>query len=974
MKAGKTMIQVLVLLVMLVGLVPMQRVSAQAVHVEIDRDAPSIPGEAVVVFAPGRTSAQYKAQATALAGQVGAAVASRYDRFALLSFDPSMDVEVVVQALASSGQVVWAQPNYQYWIPEKANGILGDALITDGYDAPSIKGGTERLTWEQVSQFARPYRKSSTPTFPNEFTSGRFWGWDQVQADLIWNNASVSPTVCVLDTGVQRTHPDLSGRVINGYDFVNADAYSDDDNGHGTHVAGIIAAKLNNGVSTAMGISNRSVLAVKVLNAQGYGSSYSVAGGLLYCARNTSVGVINMSFGSTAEDRLLWEVMKFAVNPSNLSANGPINQYRKLIVAAAGNESGSVPVYPAAWSNADNKGPKNEDNEIAGAVISVGGGRSPSPYQLWVDKDGDRSYDSDEFYETEQCSTGIKRENDAIGSNYGVWVDLTAPGESIFSTTPLNAPFYLNSSLNEPVAAGYDYLSGTSMAAAFVSAGAARVMSVIPTANLTSRHTWTKNQLTDTTTSDALEFAVDGHDFTATFDYRAGYNNPTEHVDADGNPVEYGVPFDRDGDGELDTIMAPYCWPGWTGSTPGEWNEEVNMATRTPVVRYLNIAKAMGRGGIVAEVKDALTGLPVNKAYVYAYQLNDPSGKILLRDSAMTTASNSRVMLINLPVNSGAGFGNYRLDVSYAGATVGSTTFNVMQGDPNSGGNGIRAGELYTDVYNSVSLPRYADGISFVLDWNNPEANLDMFLWLPSDDNNDYYPNVNHLDTRGGVIGAPSGLLLANTPNGDDPNTEPTLADNFLGSGTLLNPVQFMPTGYLTAFSPYAAHRFDGGAEVLVDQMGNLLSPGETITVKYGPYSGLFNGFKIYKPYYYKPYSDASAPKYQLWVTDYSKDWGGGRWYQQDGGVGVPKRYLDTNGGDYAYPVLRIWIYGKIVKTLKPTDIGCTDDEVSWWHVLTVDGTQANWTADASLLAEDECVNDTNMSMDSFPYGNADPY
>jgi hypothetical protein len=109
-------------------------------------------------------------------------------------------------------------------------------------------------------------------------------------------------------------------------------------------------------------------------------------------------------------------------------------------------------------------------------------------------------------------------------------------------------------------------------------------------------------------------------------------------------------------------------------------------------------------------------------------------------------------------------------------------------------------------------------------------------------------------------------------------------------------------------------------------------------------------------------------------VTDYSKDWGGGRWYQQDGGVGVPKRYLDTDGDDYAYPVLRIWIYGKIVKTLKPTDIVCTDDEVSWWHALTLDGTQPNWTGDASLLAEAECVNDTNMNMGSFPYGDDDPY
>jgi len=977
MKAVKSIIRLLAALAILAAVFPLQlqRVTAHPAHVEIDRNTPYIPGEVVVTFMPGRTGAQYKAQATALAGQVGAAVANRYDHIAVLSFDPSLDVETMAQAVLSTGQAVWAQPNYLYWVPEEADAVLGEVLVTDGYDAPSIKGGTERMTWDRVAQLARPYRKSSTPAFPNEFPSGRFWGWDWVQADLIWNNASASPTVCVLDTGVQRTHPDLSGRVINGYDFVNADASSDDDNGHGTHVAGIIAAKLNNGTSTAMGISNRSVLAVKVLNAQGYGSSYSVAAGLLYCARNASVAVINMSLGSTAKDKLLWDVMKFAINPSNLSANGPINQYRKLIVAAAGNESSSTPVYPAAWSNSDNNGPNGESNTIAGAVLSVGGGRAPWPYQLWVDKNGDRLYDSGEFFAPEQCATGLKRENDATGSNYGLWVDLIAPSDSIFSTTPYNAPFYLNHSASEPVAAGYDYLSGTSMAAAFVSAGAARVMSIIPTTSLPSRHIWTKSELTSADNSDVLEFAVDGHDFTASFDYRRGYNNPAEHMDANGDPVEYGVPFDRDGDDELDTIMAPYCWPGWAGATPGEWNEEVNMAVRPRVARYLNIAKAMKRGGIVAEVKDALTGLPVNRAFVYAYQLNDPSGRVLLRDSAMTTASNSLVMLINLPVNPSTGYGDYRLDVSYAGATVGITTFNTMQGDPLSDGNGIRAGNLYTDGYNSVSLPRYAEGINFVLDWTNPEANLDMFLWLPSDDNQDYYPAPNPLGTRGGIIGAPSGLLLANTPNGDDPSAEPTLADNFLGAGTLLDPSKFMPVGFANGFSPFAAHRFDGGADELMDPMGNLLRPGsETITVKYGAYSGVFNGFKIYKPYYYKPYSNTSAPKYQLWVTDYSKNWGGGRWYQQDGGVGMPRRYLDTDGSDYVYPAVRIWIYGKIVKTLKPTDIACTDNEISWWHVLTMDGTQPDWTGDASLLAEAECVNDTNMNMGSFPYGNNHPY
>jgi len=225
--------------------------------------------------------------------------------------------------------------------------------------------------------------------------------------------------------------------------------------------------------------------------------------------------------------------MKFAVNPANVTTSGPINQYRKLIVAAAGNESGSDLVYPAAWSNEDYTGPDGEANNISDAVVSVGGGRAPSPYQLWVDSDGDRVYDGDEFFDTEQCATGVKQASGATGSNYGLWVDLIAPGDSIYSTTPYNTPFVLNYDEDAPVASGYDYLSGTSMAAAFVSAGAARVMSVIPSTSLVTRHYWAKSELTNTENSVALEFAVDGHDFTATFDSREGYNHPTEHVDAD---------------------------------------------------------------------------------------------------------------------------------------------------------------------------------------------------------------------------------------------------------------------------------------------------------------------------------------------------------------------------------------------------------------------------------------------------------
>ena len=84
-------------------------------------------------------------------------------------------------------------------------------------------------------------------------------------------------------------HPDLRGKALNGYDFFNDDKLSADDNGHGTHVAGIIIAKQNYNYKTdesTAGVSNGKVLGVKVLGAQGYGTSYSLAAGIIYAAKN----------------------------------------------------------------------------------------------------------------------------------------------------------------------------------------------------------------------------------------------------------------------------------------------------------------------------------------------------------------------------------------------------------------------------------------------------------------------------------------------------------------------------------------------------------------------------------------------------------------------------------------------------------------------------------------------------------------
>jgi len=109
-------------------------------------------------------------------------------------------------------------------------------------------------------------------------------------------------TVCIIDTGVNYSHPDLGGcfgancKVIGGYDFVNNDADPMDDNGHGTHVAGIIAANGSiNGVAP-----EAKIVALKVCNSGGSCSDNNVISAINWCVGNSSVyniSVISMSLG-----------------------------------------------------------------------------------------------------------------------------------------------------------------------------------------------------------------------------------------------------------------------------------------------------------------------------------------------------------------------------------------------------------------------------------------------------------------------------------------------------------------------------------------------------------------------------------------------------------------------------------------------------------------------------------------------------
>jgi serine protease len=151
--------------------------------------------------------------------------------------------------------------------------------------------------------------------------------------------------VAVLDTGVAyqrfrrfRRAPDLDS-FVPGYDFVAEDRHPNDQNGHGTHVAGTIAQSTSNGVGTA-GIAYRArIMPVRVLDASGAGDTLAIARGIRFAARH-GADVINLSLEFDA-------AVRAAQIPDIVSALNYARKRRAVVIAAAGNQGSPQVAYPA---------------------------------------------------------------------------------------------------------------------------------------------------------------------------------------------------------------------------------------------------------------------------------------------------------------------------------------------------------------------------------------------------------------------------------------------------------------------------------------------------------------------------------------------------------------------------------------------------------------------------------------------------
>lgn len=221
--------------------------------------------------------------------------------------------------------------------------IRGELQI-DTVTVPTRAAVAEQVETEQnnpdvyaVSTTPTPVRTTATP---NDTYRGSQWAHNVLNIDQVHDIATgVGVTVAVVDTGIQADHPDLAGKVMAGTDTTSEALSSGvDPDGHGTHVAGIIAANTNNAAGVASVAPDASLLSVKALLSDGTGWSTDIAEGVTW-AVNNGADVINLSLAVDGHDPVLETAINYA-NTANVT-----------VAAAMGNDRTVNTVsYPAAYS------------------------------------------------------------------------------------------------------------------------------------------------------------------------------------------------------------------------------------------------------------------------------------------------------------------------------------------------------------------------------------------------------------------------------------------------------------------------------------------------------------------------------------------------------------------------------------------------------------------------------------------------
>lgn len=188
---------------------------------------------------------------------------------------------------------------------------------------------------------------------PGDLQLGEQWALPKLGAPTAWDTARGSGVlIAVIDTGVSYIHPDLQGKVELGWDFVSNDADPMDEQGHGTHVAGIAAGVTDNAAGIAGMAPNARILAVRALDQQGAGY-YSWIASAITSSADKGAKVINLSLGGPEGSQLLEQAVEYA------AAHGAV------VTCASGNESAAAVGFPARYDGCLAVGATTQDDALA---------------------------------------------------------------------------------------------------------------------------------------------------------------------------------------------------------------------------------------------------------------------------------------------------------------------------------------------------------------------------------------------------------------------------------------------------------------------------------------------------------------------------------------------------------------------------------------------------------------------------------
>ena len=382
--------------------------------------------KAMTEFAPGEFIVKVK-QDTAFSNPALIALNKKYQAYAvdkifpnaegtildnvyLLHVPVGSDILLIVQNYASCPDVVYAEPN----------GVLSFCII------PNDTNFSKQWSLHNTGQV---FQGSLHGTPDADIDAPEAWEIETGSLDVVIAN---------IDTGIDYTHPDLAAKIwnntdeisgndidddhngyiddIRGWDFFYNDSNVTDGEGHGTMIAGVIAASTNNSIGIAGVTWNSIIMPVRTTNETGWSSYTFLAQGIKYAADN-GADIINIEAATYSPSGILLDAVNYAYDN------------RVFLCAPAGNSNSQHQFYPAAYEN------------VTGVAA------------------------------TDQDDTK------ASFSNYGEWVDIAAPGNKIFSTMP-TYHCYENDLYGVPQ--NYSFGTGTSMAAPMVAGVAALLLSKDP--------------------------------------------------------------------------------------------------------------------------------------------------------------------------------------------------------------------------------------------------------------------------------------------------------------------------------------------------------------------------------------------------------------------------------------------------------------------------------------------------------------